>query len=67
MQRTPNAVKTQTTQPDQPAVPSAGPQVIDPSMFKFIGGGLPKDGGWSVCAPAIAAAVSTTTTTGSLA
>jgi hypothetical protein len=47
MQRTTNAVQTSTPRPQQSAVPPAGPQPIDPSMFKFIAGGLPRDGGWA--------------------
>jgi hypothetical protein len=61
MQRTPNAAETQNTLPKQQAVPPVGPQVIDPSMFKFVSGGLPRDGGWAIVAaePATAAASST--------
>ena len=62
MQRTPNAVKTQAPPPDQPAVPPVGPQVIDPSLYKFIAGGLPREGGWAVATTPVAA-----TTTGALA
>lgn len=47
MQRTTHAVPTSTNPPSQPAAPAPGPQLIDPSMFKFIGGGLPRVGGWS--------------------
>jgi len=50
MQDTAYSVPPQSNTAPLPSVLSEGPEVIDPSMFRFIGGGLPKDGGWALVA-----------------
>lgn len=60
MQRTPNLSETQDTPSTQQAVLPVGPQVLDPSMFKFVSGGLPRDGGWAIVATEPATATPST-------
>jgi len=45
MQRTEIPVQPPKTEAAQALAPASGPRLIDPSEFKFIGGGAPR-GGW---------------------